>query len=46
MTATTEARRQLPVIVGGVLLVVLLMLLPDFAPASPDASAPVEALHT
>jgi uncharacterized membrane protein len=45
MTATTEARRQLPVIVGGVLLVVLLLLLPDLAPASADASVPVEALH-
>ncbi len=45
MTATTEARRQLPVIVGGVLLVLVIMLLPDFAPASPDASVPVEAYH-
>jgi uncharacterized membrane protein len=45
MTATSEARRQLPVIAGGVLLVVLLMLLPDFAPASRDASVPVEAYH-
>ena len=45
MTANTEVRRQLQVIVGGVLLVLVIMLLPDFAPASPDASAPVEAYH-
>ncbi|HEX5827133.1 MAG TPA: YibE/F family protein [Candidatus Limnocylindrales bacterium] len=45
MPAAVTARRQLPAILGGVALIVLIMLLPDLAPPSPDASVPVEAYH-
>src|SRR5829696_2971512 len=45
MSATVHRRRQLPVIVAGVALVVLIMLLPDLGPPSTDASAPVQAYH-
>jgi uncharacterized membrane protein len=43
MPTSTEVRRQLTVILGGVILIVLITLIPDLAPPSPDLGAPVEA---
>ena len=43
MPTSTEVRRQLTVILGGVILIVLITLIPDLAPPSPDIGAPVEA---
>ena len=43
MPTSSEVRRQLTVILGGVILIVLITLIPDLAPPSPDIGAPVEA---
>ena len=43
MPTSTEVRRQLTVILGGVILIVLITLIPDLGPPSPDLGAPVEA---
>jgi uncharacterized membrane protein len=43
MPTSSEVRRQLTVILGGVILIVLITLIPDLAPPSPDLGAPVEA---
>ena len=43
MPTSSDVRRQLTVILGGVILIVLITLIPDLAPPSPDVGAPVEA---
>ena len=43
MPTSSEVRRQLTVILGGVILIVLITLIPDLGPPSPDLGAPVEA---
>src|SRR5689334_13412814 len=43
LPTSTEVRRQLTVILGGVILIVLITLIPDLAPPSPDVGPPVEA---
>ncbi|HET7830528.1 MAG TPA: YibE/F family protein [Candidatus Limnocylindrales bacterium] len=43
LPTSTEVRRQLTVILGGVILIVLITLIPDLAPPSPDIGPPVEA---
>lgn len=43
LPTSSEVRRQLTVILGGVILIVLITLIPDLAPPSPDVGPPVEA---
>ena len=45
LPTSTQVRRQLTVILGGVILIVLITLIPDLAPPSPDIGPPVEAYH-
>jgi len=45
MTAAHGTGRQLPAVLGGVLLILLILLLPDLGPPPTDESAPVQAFH-
>lgn len=45
MTGIRGARGQLPAVLGGVLLILVILLLPDLVPPSTDTSPPVEAFH-
>jgi uncharacterized membrane protein len=45
MTVVRGARGQLPAVLGGVALTLLILLLPDLAPPATNPSQPVEAYH-
>jgi uncharacterized membrane protein len=45
MSVTRRARGQLPAVLGGTLLTLLILLLPSFVPATTDTAPPVTAYH-